>query len=220
MKKLVSLLLGLMMVFMISVAMAETVAVYPGDTLDLQVSLTSVNDKGAEIGIDIGEAPVTFVGAVGGEVNDTVPPKAFNDYFVVVNINGVDITPDGSGLTGSLDNYTLSKLVKGVVGTLTFQVDRDAEEGVYTVKAVKKSGNVTVNGSVTFEVLKSLRVPGDANDDGVFNGIDILMCLQKNSGWEVTINESNADVNQDGVFNGIDILMMLQKNSGWDVTLL
>ena len=79
-----------------------------------------------------------------------------------------------------------------------------------------------MDGTVTFEVKKAAsgRVPGDANDDGMFDVIDILMCLQKNSGWNVTINESNCDVNQDGVFDVIDILMMLQKNSGWDVTLL
>lgn len=220
MKRLVSLLLGLLMVFMISTAMAETVAVYPGDTLEMTVSLSSASGKGMVIGIKTNDAPVTFVSAVGGEVNDTVPPKAFNDFFVVVNINGVDIKPDGTGLTGSLDSYTLSNLVKGVIGTLTFQVDKDAAEGTYTVEAYKESGSSTVNGSITFEVLKSKRVPGDVNEDGVFNIVDILMCLQKNSGWNVTINESNADVNQDGMFNIVDILMMLQKNSGWDVTLL
>ena len=220
MKKLVSLLLGLMMVFMISSATAETVVVTPGQTLEMKVTLSGASGKGAEVGIKTNDAPVTFISAVGGEANDTVPPKAFNDFFVVVNIEGVTIKPDGTGMTGSLDDYTLSNLVDGLIGTLTFKVDEDAEDGTYTVEAYKKSGTCTVNGSVTFQVKSATRVPGDANEDGVFNVIDILMCQQKNSGWDVKINESNADVNQDGVFNVIDILMMLQKNSGWDVTLL
>lgn len=222
MKKLISLLLGLMMVLMISTAMAETVVVAPGETLEMKVSLTAANDDGAIIGIKTNDAPVTFVSAVGGEVNDTVPPKAFNDYFVTVNIEGVSFKPDGSDLAGNVGSYKLSNLVTGVIGTLTFKVDADAEEGTYTVAAYKVEGNCTVDGTVTFEVKKAAsgRVPGDANNDGVFDVIDILMCLQKNSGWNVTINESNCDVNQDGVFDVIDILMMLQKNSGWDVTLL
>ena len=144
MKKLVSLLLGLMMVFMISSATAETVVVTPGQTLEMKVTLSGASGKGAEVGIKTNDAPVTFISAVGGEANDTVPPKAFNDFFVVVNIEGVTIKPDGTGMTGSLDDYTLSNLVDGLIGTLTFKVDEDAEDGTYTVEAYKKSGTCTV----------------------------------------------------------------------------
>lgn len=222
MKKLVSLLLGLMMIFMVSAAMAETVTVNPGDTLELEVTLSSASGNGAEIGIETNDAPVTFVGAVGGSVNDTVPPKAFNDYFVVVNIDGVDILPDGTGLTGSLDDYTLSTLEDGHVGTLTFQVDTDAEEGTYTVSVYKKSGSCTVEGSVTFEIVAaSDRLPGDVNDDGVVDLIDSVLLERYLAEWDdVTINLVNADVNGDGEVDLIDSVILDRYLAEWDDVVL
>lgn len=217
MKKLVSLLLSLMMVFMISTAMAETVVVKPGDTLEMKVSLSGASGQGAEIGIKTNDAPVTFVSAVGGDVNDTVPPKAFNDFFVVVNIEGVNIKPDGTGMTGSLDDYTLSNLVDGTIGTLTFQVDADAAAGVYTVEAYKKSGSCTVTGSVTFEVKSSDRLPGDANDDGKVNARDALLVAKYAAGWEdLVINLENAEVNADGRVNARDALAIAKYAAGWE----
>ena len=223
MKRIVSLLLGLMMVFMVSTAMAETVTVEPGATLEMKVSLTSANDDGAIIGIKTNEAPVEFAGAVGGNVNDTVPPKAFNDFFVVVNIEGVDIKPDGSGLTGSLDAYTKSNLVTGQIGTLTFTVDEDAEEGTYTVEAYVKEGSCTVEGSITFEVKKaaSNRLPGDANDDGKVNARDALLIAKYAAGWEdLEINLENAEVNEDGRVNARDALAIAKYAAGWEDVVL
>ena len=221
MKKLVSLLLGLMMVFMISTAMAETVVVKPGETLEMKVSLSSASGKGAEVGIKTNDAPVTFVSAVGGDVNDTVPPKAFNDFFVVVNIEGVSIKPDGTGLSGNLNDYTLSDLTDGVIGTLTFQVDADAEEGTYTVEAYKKSGSCTVTGSVTFEVKGASRLPGDANNDGKVNARDALLIAKYAAGWQdLVINLENAEVNADGRVNARDALAIAKYAAGWEDVVL
>lgn len=221
MKRIVSLLLGLMMVFMVSAAMAETVTVEPGATLEMKVTLTSANDDGAIIGIKTNEAPVEFAGAVGGNVNDTVPPKAFNDFFVVVNIEGVDIKPDGSGLTGSLDDYTKSNLVTGQIGTLTFTVDEDAEEGTYTVEAYVKEGSCTVDGIVTFEVKKAAsgRIPGDVNDDGEVDPMDGLLIARYLADWDVKINLANADVNADGEVDPMDGLLLSRYLADWDVEL-
>lgn len=211
MKRIVSLLLGLMMVFMISTAMAETVVVKPGDTLEMKVSLSGASGQGAEVGLKTNDAPVSFVSAVGGDVNDTVPPKAFNDFFVVVNIEGVDIKPDGTGLTGSLDNYTLSNLVDGVIGTLTFQVDEDAEDGTYTVEAYKKSGSYTVTGSVTFEVKGATeKLLGDVNGDGVIDGRDSVRLMKYLVDDSIEIVEVNSDMNEDGVFDGRDYIRLMK----------
>ena len=221
MKKLISLLLGLMMVLMISTAMAETVVVEPGATLEMKVSLTAANDDGAIIGIKTNDAPVTFVSAVGGEVNDTVPPKAFNDYFVTVNIEGVSFKPDGSDLAGNVGSYKLSNLVTGVIGTLTFKVDADAEEGTYTVAAYKVEGNCTVDGTVTFEVKKAAsgRIPGDADNNGKVNALDAMLTLKYASRWDVEINLANADVDANGKVKAIDALTILKYASRWDVVL-
>lgn len=223
MKRIVSLLLGLLMVFMISTAMAETVVVKPGETLEMEISLSGASGKGAEVGIEINDAPVEFVDAVGGDANDTVPPKKFTGFFVVVNIQDVTIKPDGTGMTGSLDDYTLSNLVDGVIGTLTFKVDEDAEDGIYTVEAYKKSGSCTVNGSITFEVKSdstSDRIPGDVNDDGEVDPMDALLLDQYLADWGNSINLVNADVNADGEVDPMDTLLIDRYLADWDVTLI
>lgn len=211
MKRIVSLLLGLLMVFTISTAMAETVVVKPGDTLELKISLSGASGKSAEIGINTNSAPVEFVSAVGGEVNDTVPPKKLTGFFVTVNIKNVTITPEGTAMSGNLDNYTLDNLENGVIGTLTFMVSEDAEDGVYTVEAYKKSGSCTVSGSITFEVkndVASERVPGDVNDDGVVDLIDVMLTSTYVYVNPNDINLLNADMDEDGEITLMDIMQI------------
>ena len=207
MKKLVSLLIGLMMVFIVSAAMAETVTVAPGDTLEFDVNLVSASGNGAKIGIETNDAPVTFVSAVGGSVNDTVPPKAFNDFFVVVNIDGVDISADGTGLSGSLQDYSLAALADGHIGTLTFMVDEDAAEGTYTVETISVVGSCTVDGSITFEVkAASDRLPGDVDVDGDVDLIDVMLTSTYVYVEANDINLLNADMDEDGEITLMDIM--------------
>lgn len=222
MKKLVSLLIGLMMVFIVSAAMAETVIVAPGDTLEFDVNLVSASGNGAKIGLETNDAPVTFVSAVGGSVNDTVPPKAFNDFFVIVNIDGVDISADGTGLSGSLQDYSLAALADGHIGTLTFMVDEDAAEGTYTVETVNVVGSCTVDGSITFEVkAASEGLPGDVNDDGVVDLVDSVLLERYLAEWDgITINMINADVNNDGEVDLVDSVLLDRYLAEWDDVVL
>ena len=221
MKKIVALLLGLLMVFGVCSATAEAATVNPGAELSFDISISSPSGTDAKIGIKTNGAPVTFKKATGGPTNDVVPPKAFDGFFVLVNDAGISIPGDGGSISGTPAGPVA--LESGKVGTVTFTVSDTAVAGqTYTVEAYKKDGSITVEGSITFTVAGTTtgnRVPGDANDDGVFNVIDVLLVQQKNSGWNVTINADNADVNRDGAFNVVDVLMMLQKNSGWNVTL-
>lgn len=223
MKKIVSLLLSLLMIFAACTAMADTVVtVQPGDELTMEVSIESASGKSAKIGIKTNDAPVTFVGATGGNVNDTVPPQEFNDYFDIVNIDDVNFTPDGSNLSGPLE--AVRELEDGLIGKLTFKVNANAEPGVeYTVEAYKKSGSVTVVGSVTFMVEKvvvSDRIPGDVNDDGEVDPMDALLLDRYLADWDVTINLSNADVNGDGEVDPMDALTLDRYLADWDVTLI
>lgn len=227
MKKLVSLLLVLMMVFTVSMAMAETVTVAPGDSLSFDVEISGASGRGARIGLDLGsednEAPVTFDKAEGGSVNDTVPPKAFNDFFVVVNLDGIDLLPDGSDWSDDLmTKYAVQNLANGHIGTVYFTVDAEAAEGTYTVSAVKEEGTCTVTGSITFEVKKPVvsdRIPGDADDNGFVEWADLIEMLKFVSEWGNEINESNADVNEDNAVSWDDMILILKYISGWDVEL-
>ena len=209
MKDLVSLLLVLMMVFTVSMAMAETVTVAPGDALSFDVEISGASGKGARIGLEATEdAPVADFKAVGGSVNDTVPPKALNDYFVVVNLDGIDLLPSGENWADDLTvKYTMKDLANGHIGTVSFNVAEDAEEGVYTVSAVKVEGTCTVTGSITFEVKKPVTgMKGDVDEDGDVDLIDVMLTSTYVYVDVNDINTYNADMDDDGEITLMDIM--------------
>lgn len=209
MKKLVSLLLVLMMAFTVSMAMAETVTVAPGDALSFDVEISGASGKGARIGLEATEdAPVADFKAVGGSVNDTVPPKALNDYFVVVNLDGIDLLPSGENWADDLTvKYTMKDLANGHIGTVSFNVAEDAEEGVYTVSAVKVEGTCTVTGSITFEVKKPVTgMKGDVDEDGDVDLIDVMLTSTYVYVDVNDINTYNADMDDDGEITLMDIM--------------
>ena len=221
MKKIVALLLGMLVLLAACTAMAETVTVEPGEELSFDVSISSASGKSAKIGIETNDAPVSFVGAVGGKTNDTVRPQNFSDYFVVVNVDYITIEPDGSDLSGTVEQ--VRDLEDGVIGTVTIKVKDDAKPGTYTVEAYKKSGSVTVEGSVTFVIEEeevSDRIPGDANDDGEVTTRDALLIMQWIAGFDVTINEENANCNGDDEVTTRDALMIMQWIAGFEVELV
>ncbi len=224
MKKLASFLLCLLMLLTACAATAESAekaaTVAPGGTLTMEVSISGAGGKSGKIGIKTNDAPVTFVSAAGGSANDTVPPRAFNDYFVIVNLEGTSFTPDGSGFSGSISDYTLADLTDGVIGTLTFKVNADAALGTYTVEAVKQSGSFTVSGSVTFTVVEGgaagNRVPGDVNEDGMVDMRDTVALNRFLAEWGNKINESNADVNADGLVDMRDTVLLNRYLAEWE----
>lgn len=221
MKKIAALLLSLLLIGAACTAAADTVVTAkPGDELTMEISIESASGNSARIGIQTNGAPVTFVKAVGGSANDTVPPRGFGGSFAVVNLSGADISADGTSLSGG--NCTVDALVDGVVGKLTFLVNDDAAPGVYTLEPYKKSGSVTVKGIFTFKVEEkqtSDRVPGDVNGDGKINSRDALSIIKYASGQDLNINLNNADVNADGKVNSRDALVIIKYASGQDVEL-
>lgn len=223
MKKIGAFLLGILMMLSACTALADTLVLQPGDQQTLEVSIAGASGEYAKIGIRTNDAPVTFVSATGGSVNDTVPPRAFDDYFDVVNLDGASISADGTSFSGSAGNYSVAALVDGMVGKLTFQVNANAAAGTYTVEVYRKAGSGEVTGSVTFEVKESQtsgdRLPGDVNGDGEVDSVDSLIVLKYSVGQDVTIILENADVNADGEIDSIDSLMILKYSVGQDVVL-
>lgn len=222
MKKIAALLLSLLLIWTTAcMAAADTVVTAkPGEELTMEISIESAGGNSARIGILTNGAPVTFVKAVGGSANDTVPPRGFGGSFAVVNLNGADISADGTSVSGG--SYGVDSLVDGVIGKLTFRVNDDAAPGIYTLEAIKKSGSVTVKGVFTFKVegkQTSDRVPGDANGDGKINARDALSIIKYVSGQDVNVNMNNADVNGDGKVNTRDALVIIKYVSGQDVEL-
>lgn len=218
MKKIVSFLIGLMLVFTACTAMADTAEVLaaPGRTLTMNVDLSAGGGYVAKIAIETNDAPVTFVSAQGGSVNDTVPPREFGDYFVVFNADGATLSADGTAFSGS--GYAVKALEAGNIGTLSFKVDDDAALGTYTVSAKVVSGSCTVDAKLTFTIVD--RFPGDADEDGEVTTNDAFLILRWISGYDVTINEANADCDGDGEVTTNDAFLILRWISGYDVTLV
>ena len=223
MKKIVSLLLSLMLICTMGMAMADTVdagVVEPGTQLTIKIELTAVSGEAAVISIVTDGAPVEFVDAEGGEVNDVIPPNTdpdsgLNGTFQVVNMHNASIDKNGN-VSGS--DVTPAALVTGHVANLTIKVSDTAAAGTYKVYTKDDLGACTVDGAVTFTV-ESTRLPGDADDDGVVDWPDLIVMLKHVSEWEVEINTSNADVTADGMVSWDDMVLVLKHISGWDVEL-
>ena len=94
---------------------------------------------------------------------------------------------------GSEQNFVSSEFTVGNPGTLT--------------EEAPSAGDV------------SGRIPGNVNENGSFEPLDALRMLKWLAGWDVTINESNADVNGNGSADPLDGLRMLKALAGWDVVL-
>lgn len=219
MKKFIALMLSLLMLAgMVTMAAAEDTGVRTsrGATLTMDVAVSGGGSV-AKIGLKTNDAPVSFVSAVGGDVNDTVPPRGFSGSFVVVNLVGVSFSPDGTTVSGSTDSYTVASLEAGKIGSLTFKVNDDAAFGTYTVEAYLVDGSCAVTGSLTFTV--SDRTPGDADGSGEVDVMDALAIMQSIAGYDVTVNAANADCNGDGAMDVMDALTIMQYIAGYDVTL-
>ena len=139
MKKLLCALLCLLMIGMMSVAMAEK----PGDTITLTLSITSTNGGSAgKVHFNASGAPVTCTSVAAN--NQT---------------SNMMVIPSGASLNGAvsvvgyMDHATQTQyVVEGVVGTATFTINSDAKPGTYTI-SVYGSGAVTgASGSKTFTI--------------------------------------------------------------------
>lgn len=65
----------------------------------------------------------------------------------------------------------------------------------------------------------SIRIAGDANDDGQVDVADVTATAQHAAGEKITISLSNADVNADGKVDMKDVLLLMQFAAGWGVRL-
>ena len=62
-------------------------------------------------------------------------------------------------------------------------------------------------------------VYGDANGDGVIDGLDEILLAQYLAEWDVELNMDAADANGDGVIDGLDEILLAQYLAEWNVTL-
>lgn len=114
----------------------------------------------------------------------------------------------------------------GVLATLTFTVNENAETGNHPISLTYDKENVfdssftnidfaVENGNVS--VIDC--VPGDVNGDTKVNMKDIVLLQQYLNSWNVEIDKTAANVNGDTIINMKDIVLLQQYLNGWNVEL-
>ena len=132
MKKIVAFCLCLVLLSVVSVVYAKEYA--PGDTVTVNVKITSSNSASADIYVNASNDSVLIF------------QKA------VVTMGGVMATPpqrDGAGFSVMSSDF-ISPLPTGVVGTVTYKVSNSAPAGDYTI-SVSATG-VSVSGGTTVTI--------------------------------------------------------------------
>ncbi len=143
MKKLVSLLLALLMIGMLSTALAAEVE--PGADITIDVAITGVKENGRGAGyvfFDASSAPVTCKSAKANNQTDNsqvvAPPKKLSGKIAVI---------------GYMDDETQTTIVKtGTIATLVFTVNADAQPGTYTISVWGTEDITAASGTTTFTI--------------------------------------------------------------------
>ena len=180
--------------------------------LDIGIQNDKHNMMGYEIQVesseDIREVVALAIGdAAGGGLCEMGPVK--NNKFIFNLAHS-----SASSASGSLGELTIvpSKKVDSIQFTLTCTRAFDVKDNTVTVKGLSK----------TFElnsVIPNSRIPGDATDDGIVDLRDALRIMKHLCGWDVTMNEKNAECTGDGVIDLRDALRIMKYLCGWDVVL-
>ena len=91
----------------------------------------------------------------------------------------------------------------------------------YTLHVCEDCGYSYMDSYTEYQAEKPERMPGDANDDGMVDLLDVVLIRRwLAGGWNVSINESNADVDEDGEVTLKDVTIIRRYLAGgYDVKL-
>lgn len=227
MKKLISIIMVALMIMSIlpmsvfaeelsqPVLTIESAAASPGTTFDVDVNIK--NNPGiisAVLRLTFDEG-LTLVGAKNGNTFSTLSYTSPNQL-----INGGKIT-SGCQFMWSGADIADKDIKDGTIITLTFEMSEDAEIGdSFNIKITGNKGDF-LDKHLNEHILSVQNIitavdytPGDINDDGNINALDIVVlsryivdgCKYDPDGYAVKINENAADVNGDSSINMIDVV--------------
>ena len=115
----------------------------------------------------------------------------------------------------------------GALATLTFDIAKDAPVGDSPLKILIRECYNEDGDAVTVKVLNGMLhiidfIYGDANDDDVVNGIDVLLMRKYLANYDDDTQTSSetvydgADANGDDVINGKDLLLLRKYMANYD----
>ncbi len=194
----------------VSFSVEKPVAALPGTPVT--IPLTMHNEKG----ITLGAIKFTLPMPAGAAISEVVIQNDNADAIIIIGEKGDSISIvslSGISVNGKLADVTL-ELPADLPLPVELQVDVIASTLV-NVEEISIGSFIIQLDSLPSPV----RIPGDADENGMVNIFDALIILQCDAGWDVTINALNADVDGSGSANIFDALLILQYDAGWDVTL-
>ncbi len=120
---------------------------------------------------------------------------------------------------------TSNSSVKGEVLKLKFTVLDSADEGTAKVEIIDLMACNDEDREIEFNIISGCvniknRLPGDVNGDGKVNIFDVTRLERYLAGFNVEINENNANINGDGKVNLFDLTRLKRYLAGFDVELV
>ncbi len=230
MKRILSVVLCLILVFMIIPMNEVSAGVVPTITVskaianrgeNVKVSISIVNNPGImamDFCITYDITALEYVGYEEGYLsNYNIKDHNNKGLLYFVNIEDTERNENGTMLTFLFkvkDNAELGSYEFCIVnnnpekhGESLHNSFSDAEEN-FIVPIVD-------NGSV--KIIDINPQKGDVNGDGNVNGRDYAVLIQFINNWNVEIVKEAADVNNDGKINGRDYAMLMQYLNGWGI---
>lgn len=195
----------------------DSADVTPGETFDVKVNIE--NNPGivsANLKFTFDEG-LTLIGATNGDVFSTltyIPPKQLS--------SGGQIT---SGCQFAWTGFDIADadIKDGTILTLSFELSDEAEIGdTFDVFISSELGDIVDKDlneyalSAQSTITAVDYIPGDVNDDGKINMMDIVVlsryivdgCKYDPDGYAVTLNEKAAEVNADTKINMMDVVLI------------
>ena len=213
--------------------------VTPGEAFEVNVNLENnpgIVSAGLRLAFDEG---LTLVGATNGDVFSTltyIPPKQLSSGGIITS--GCQFAWTGFDIADA-------DIKNGTILTLSFELSDEAEIGdTFNISITSELGDIVDRDLNEYALSAEGKVtaidymPGDVNDDGKINMMDIVVlsryivdgCKYDPDGYAVRINESAAEVNADTKINMMDVVLIsryivdgcetVPEPDGYNVTLL
>lgn len=195
----------------------ESADASPGQTFDVKINL---EDNPGIVSVKfkvLFDEGLTLVSATNGDVFSTltyIPPKQLT--------SGGKITTSCQFAWTGFD-INDSDIKNGTVLTLSFELSDEAEIGEkFNISVSSELGDIVDRDLKEYALSTQGKVtaidytPGDVNDDGKINMMDIVLlsryivdeCTYNPDGYAVKINESAAEVNADSKINMLDVVLI------------
>jgi len=183
----------------VTVSIDAPAEVAPNSDFTAEVDISQVdNFDAASYNVSFNDAILRLDDVTAGEIDGTTIPV---DIWNEISPGEYTITQNVPGLSGATGSGTLAALHFHVVGTSCQTSGINLSDGTLGNNQSEEIPATWIGDSV--HVFNSAVIPGDANEDGIVNALDITKVERIIAGLDTAT--PGADANQDGVVNALDI---------------